>query len=145
MGTLITIVSLILFIVLYIFTSNTLSEYDTKEKIKIYFIVLVINLTITMLILTISSIGIHFNFPKMKGEVIKILLPIFIPINGIIYMPNLAKIINSVKSKEMSKEEAQRKLVKSIIVIAIIYIIEIIYLRNVQSGILEMEKQYIDL
>ena len=45
----------------------------------------------------------------------------------------------------MSKEEAQRKLVKSIIVIVIIYIIEIIYLRNVQSGILEMEKQYIDL
>ena len=53
MGTLITIVSLILFIVLYIFTSNRLSEYDTKEKIKIYFIGLVISLTITMLILTI--------------------------------------------------------------------------------------------
>ena len=59
-------------------------------------------------------------------------------------MPYFSKIINSVKAKEISKDDAQRKLIKSIIVIAIIYIIEIIYLRNVQTGILEMEKLYIN-
>lgn len=144
MGPLIAIVSIALFVVLFVFTINRLGEYETKQKIIIYIAGTVVSLIITMLIFGIVSLTIDYNNPETKQAITRMLMPIFIPINGIIYMPYFSKIINSVKAKEISKDDAQRKLIKSIIVIAIIYIIEIIYLRNVQTGILEMEKLYIN-
>ena len=44
----------------------------------------------------------------------------------------------------MKNPGTKKLIIIMIIVIAIIYIIEIIYLRNVQTGILEMEKLYIN-
>ena len=144
METLITIVSVALFVVLFVFTINRLEEYETKQKIIMYIVGIIVSLIITMLIFGIVSLTIDYNNPETKQAITRMLMPIFIPINGIIYMHYFSKIINSVKAKEISKDDAQRKLIKSIIVIAIIYIIEIIYLRNVQTGILEMEKLYIN-
>ena len=58
METLITIVSVALFVVLFVFTINRLEEYETKQKIIIYIAGTVVSLIITMLIFGIVSLTI---------------------------------------------------------------------------------------
>ena len=55
MGPLIAIVSIALFVVLFVFTINRLGEYETKQKIIIYIAGTVVSLIITMLIFGIVS------------------------------------------------------------------------------------------
>lgn len=136
MNTLITIISIILFLVLSIIVYNGLSEIDNKKKIIIFLIEIIICFVFTMILFNISSIGIEYPNSKSRGIAMKTLVAIFTPINGIILLPSVTRTINESQSGEINKEECKKRLKKSGIIFLVLLIIEFIYLKNIQNGIL---------
>lgn len=137
MDILVFMVSIMLFIAAIGITWNKLSEFEQQSKIKICIIGTIAILIITILVFALSSIKIEYVENSSKNAVGRILVMLFAPINGIICLPQLAKIINKVKAEEISKEEATKKLVRFLVIILVIFVIEAFYLNDIQAGIIE--------
>ena len=74
----------------------------------------------------------------MENEVSKILVLVFTPINGIAFMPILAKTMSRLKFDEIDSKEAVKQVLILLAVFIIICVIEVMYLRNIQLGIFEV-------
>lgn len=136
MNVLITIISIILFFVLGIIIYNGLNGIELKYKIIIFLIEILLCFVVTIILFNISSIGIEYPNSKSKTIAMKTLVLIFTPINGILLLPNVTRIINESKNEEITKEECVKKIKKFLITFIILIIIEFIYLKNTQNGIL---------
>lgn len=136
MNALISIISIILFIVLGIIIYNGLNGMDLKKKIIIFIFEIIVCLIFTMILFNISSLGIEYPNSQSRGIAMKILVTIFTPMNGIILLPNITRLINESQNGEIDKEECARKLKKTLIVFILLVIIEFVYLKNTQIGIL---------
>ena len=136
MNTIITVISIILFLVLSIIIYNGLNGMNQKKKIIIFFIEIIVCFVFTTILFNLSSIGIEYLNSKNKGIEMRTLVAIFTPINGIILLPNITRIINESQNGEINKEECKKRLKKSLIVFILLVIIEFVYLKNTQIGIL---------
>ena len=136
MNVLITIISIILFFVLGIIIYNGLNGIELKYKIIIFLIEILLCFVVTIILFNISSIGIEYPNSKSKTIAMKTLVLIFTPINGILLLPNVTRIINESKNEKITKEECVKKIKKFLITFIILIIIEFIYLKNTQNGIL---------
>lgn len=136
MNTIITVISIILFLVLSIIIYNGLNGMNQKKKIIIFFIEIIVCFVFTTILFNLSSIGIEYLNSKNKGIAMRTLAAIFTPINGIILLPNITRIINESQNGEINKEECKKRLKKSLIVFILLVIIEFVYLKNTQIGIL---------
>ena len=136
MNALISIISIILFIVLGIIIYNGLNGMDLKKKIIIFIFEIIVCLIFTMILFNISSLGIEYPNSQSRGIAMKILVTIFTPMNGIILLPNITRLINESQNGEIDKEECARKLKRTLIVFILLVIIEFVYLKNTQIGIL---------
>ena len=136
MNALISIISIILFIVLGIIIYNGLNGMDLKKKIIIFIFEIIVCLIFTMILFNISSLGIEYPNSQSREIALKILVTIFTPMNGIILLPNITRLINESQNGEIDKEECARKLKKTLIIFILLVIMEFVYLRNTQIGIL---------
>lgn len=136
MNALISMISIILFIVLGIIIYNGLNGMDLKKKIIIFIFEIIVCLIFTMILFNISSLGIEYPNSQSREIALKILVTIFTPMNGIILLPNITRLINESQNGEIDKEECARKLKKTLIIFILLVIIEFVYLRNTQIGIL---------
>ena len=134
MNALISVISIILFIVLGIIIYNGLNGMDLKKKIIIFIFEIIVCLIFTMILFNISSLGIEYPNSQSREIALKILVTIFTPMNGIILLPNITRLINESQNGEIDKEECARK--KTLIIFILLVIIEFVYLRNTQIGIL---------
>ena len=128
--------SIILFIVLGIIIYNGLNGMDLKKKIIIFIFEIIVCLIFTMILFNISSLGIEYPNSQSREIALKILVTIFTPMNGIILLPNITRLINESQNGEIDKEECARKLKKTLIIFILLVIMEFVYLRNTQIGIL---------
>ena len=136
MNALISIISIILFIVLGIIIYNGLNGMDLKKKIIIFIFETIVCLIFTMILFNISSLGIEYPNSQSREIALKILVTIFTPMNEIILLPNITRLINESQNREIDKEECARKLKKTLIIFILLVIMEFVYLRNTQIGIL---------
>lgn len=136
MNALISIISIILFIVLGIIIYNGLNGIDLKKKIIIFIFEIIVCLIFTMILFNISSLGIEYPNSQSRGIARRILVTIFTPMNGILLLPNITRLINESQNGEIDKEECTRKLKKTLIIFILLIIIEFVYLKNTQIGIL---------
>jgi hypothetical protein len=136
MNALISMISIILFIVLGIIIYNGLNGMDLKKKIIIFIFEIIVCLIFTMILFNISSLGIEYPNSQSREIALKILVTIFTPMNGIILLPNITRLINESQNGEIDKEECARKLKKTLIIFILLVIMEFVYLRNTQIGIL---------
>lgn len=138
MTSFIIIVVIALFIVLIGFTWYRLEAYEGLEK-TIYCVAgILISWLITSILFSISSKGMNYINLEVKNEISKILVLVFTPINGIIYMPYIAKIISKLKFDEIDSKEATKKIAILLVVFVVISFVEVAYLKNIQLGILEV-------
>ena len=138
MTSFIIIVVIALFIVLVGFTWYRLEAYEGMEKVIICVAGILISWLITSILFSISSNGMEYMNEDIKHEVSKILVLVFTPINGIASMPILAKIMSRIKFDEIDSKEAVKQILILGIVLIIIFVIEVMYLRNIQLGIFEV-------
>ena len=131
------IIIITLYAVLFFWTwNNTIEFEDTKQRIKYIIVGLVIILIITSLIFYISKIGIQYPNKEILKKVRQITIFLFIPINGFFIMPHIAKLISNIKKEEISDEKLKRKIKIISIVFILLIAVEIFYIRDFQSGII---------
>ena len=111
MGAVIYFIIFIIFATYIICTWNSTKEFD-NAFIRISYIVIgtLFIALFTFIFFLFSKIGIEYPKQEMVGQVRKIILLIFIPINGIVVLPQIANIISRVKNGNISKEDLQKKI-----------------------------------
>lgn len=100
MNALITIIAIILFLVLGIIIYNGLNGMDNKKKVIIFLVEIIACLIFTITLFNISSIGVDYPSEQNKKIAMKTLVAIFTPINGILLLPNITRIINESQNGE---------------------------------------------
>ena len=138
MTSFIIIVVIALFLVLVGFTIYRAEAYDGMERIVICVAGILISWLITSILFNLSSKGIEYASEEVEQEISKILVLVFTPINGIMFMPYIAKLMSKYKFDEITSNELTKKILLLIAIIIILFIIEVIYLKNIQLGILNV-------
>ena len=101
MNILIYLIIALLFCVLILWTWNNTKDYEsTVERIKYTAIGTIVIFLITLIYFTISKIGITYPKPEMIGQVRKIAVLVFTPINGFLSLPHIASLKMKIKLKE---------------------------------------------
>ena len=137
----ISIITIILFAVLGVYTWQRLGNIEKKTKIIYIVLGLLIVAFITLILFNISSTNIDYEKIEMKNDIGKMLVLIFTPVNALFLMPSFAKILNEIKNNEIEKEKLKFRILKILIIFVIVLIIEYNYLVNTQIGILEIYKK----
>ena len=91
---------------------------------------------ITLIVFQISKSGVVYQKVEMQKDIQNILVMIFTGINGIIVMPQIARMLDKINEGETEKNV----LTKTLVILAIIFIICLIlengYMKDIQKGIL---------
>ena len=132
------IVVIALFMVLLGFTWYRLEAYEGMEKVIICVVGILLCWGITTILFSISSNGMNYINDEVENEISKILVLVFTPINGIVFMPYVAQIMSKVKFDEINKQEAIKKILILCVILLAIFFLEIKYLENIQLGILNV-------
>lgn len=136
--TLIVIIIVAIYIILIAWTWQSLGTIEKTKKTAFIFIGSIIMYLLTLIIFNISKNGVDYQNINVQGAVRNILVAIFTGINGIVTMPQLAKILEKINENEIDKKIASRRF----LIIAIIFIICIIfecgYMKDTQKGILNI-------
>ena len=127
-----------LFAVLLFWTWNNEKNFkENSDKIIFMIIGLIVLGIITLILFNISKSGIEYPNKEILNEVRKIALLIFIPINGYLSLPHIATLKYEI-DEGTDDEKTKRKIIILGIVIIVAIIIEIVYLKDFQNGIINM-------
>lgn len=129
----------ILFIAYIMWTLNNAKEFASSGT-KILFLIIgtIIISLVTLILFSISKLGVVYPKTQMVGAVRKIILLVFVPINGLIILPQIANVVGKVKKDKITPDEFQRKAIIMLVIIIAIVIIECIYFKNIQTGIINV-------
>ena len=129
----------LLIIVYFISSWKSTKDFENIATRISYVAIGTIFVTIlTLILFGISRIGIEYPKQEMIGEVRKIILLAFVPINGFVILTQFSSIAANIKSGILSKDELNRRIkILSIICIALI-VLECFYLKNIQNGLIQI-------
>ena len=129
----------LLFVVYIVWTWNSTKEFENNLlRISFIFVGTLFITLLTLILFWISKIGVEYPKKEMIGEVRKIILLSFIPINGFIILTQTASIFLLAKSGMVSKEDMQKKIKRLVIIFIILIVIEAIYFKNIQNGMIKI-------
>ena len=127
-----------LLIVVYVtWTWNSTEKFEnTSTRIAFLIIGTLFVILLTFILFLISKIGVDYPQQEMIGEIRKIILLVFVPINGFLILPHVARIVINKQDKKASTKDLQKKVKRLFIIIIILIILECIYFKDIQTGIL---------
>ena len=129
----------VLFIIYIVCVWNSTKEFETLLMRISFLIVGTIFITIlTLILFWISKIGISYPKREMIGEVRKIILLSFIPINGFITLTQASTIFSQAKSGMVSKEDMEKKIKRLLIIFIALIIFDAFYFKNIQNGMIRI-------
>ena len=129
----------ILFVVYIIWSWRSTEEFETPIMRILYIVIgTAFIIFVNLILFYISKIGITYPKEEMIGETRKIILLIFTPINGFVVLTQFASIFTKIKSGIISKEEMSKKLKIIFVIIAVLIILECIYFKNIQNGLIDV-------
>ena len=134
----ITIISIIILLLLISWVWNNLSGVEKHIKIAYIIIGIIVEYIITLIIFNISKKGIQYPNIEMIKQVRNVLVNLFTPLNGLIIMPYIAKLLGNIMYNEIEQEEFKTKFIVCVVIFIILLIIECMYLKNIQNGILHV-------
>ena len=130
---------IVLFIIYIVCAWNSTKDFETILMRISFILVGTIFITIlTLILFWISKIGITYPKKEMIGEVRRIILLSFIPINGFITLTQASTIFIQAKSGMVSKDDMQKKIKRLAIVFIILIAFEAIYFKNIQNGMIKI-------
>ena len=130
---------IILFTIYIIFVWNSTKEFENTLIRVSYILIGTLFITIlTLILFWISKIGVTYPKKEMIGEVRRIILLSFIPINGFVTLTQSASIFAQAKSGMVSKEDMQKKIKRLVIIFIILIVFEAIYFKNIQNGMIRI-------
>ena len=138
--TIILIIIAVLFLVLIGWCWNSLGPIEKQDKIKYIIIGLILTYIMTVIIYSISKIGIQYESKDTMKMIRVIFQLLFAIVNGYILLPYTFKRIEQIKNNTIGEEKLKRSIIILLIVIVALFIFEIMYLGNIQQEILNMKK-----
>lgn len=135
---LIIIIIIAIYAVSIAWTWHNLGTIDKIKKIAVIIIGNIIMYVITIIIFNISKSGIDYNNIDLQTAVKNIIVSIFTGINGIIIIPQAAKILEKIKENEIDKNTALKRFSIILIVFILCIIFECGYIKDTQKGILNI-------
>lgn len=129
----------ILFVAYITWTLNNAKEFASTGTKALFLIIgtIIISL-VTLILFSISRAGIAYPKPEMVGAVRRMILLVFVPINGLIILPQIANVVGRIKKDKITQEEFKRKAIIMLVIIIAIVIIECIYFKRIQTGIMNL-------
>ena len=129
----------LLFVVYIVWTWNSTKEFE-DQKIRIAYLLVgtLFIAMVTLIIFLVSKIGVSYPKKEMIGQVQKIVLLVFTPINGFVVLTQFSSVFQQIRSGMVSKDKMEKKIKRLLIIFAILIIIECIYFKNVQYGIIKI-------
>lgn len=135
---LIIIIIMAIYLLLIVWTWQSLGNVDKTKKIIVIFIGVIISYIITLIIFNLSKIGIDYGNITTKDMMRTLLVSIFTGINGIIILPYISKMLGKINDGEIDKDIVTKKLIIFVIIFAICMFCECRYLKNVQKGMINI-------
>ena len=135
---LIIIVIIAIYAVSFAWTWPNLGAIDKLKKIAVIIIGNIIMYIITIIIFNISKSGIDYNNVELQTAVSNTIVSIFTGINGIIVIPQIAKILEKIKENEIDRNLALKRFAIILIVFILCIIFEGGYIKDTQKGILNI-------
>ena len=136
---LINFIIVVLFIIYIVCAWNSTKEYENiLIRISFVFVGTLFIAMLTFVLFLISKIGVEYPKKEMIGEVRRIILLSFIPINGFLILTQSASIFAQAKSGMVSKEDMQKKIKRLAIIFIVLIVFEAIYFKNIQNGMIRI-------
>ncbi len=134
------IIKFLIFILFVTYIVSTWKSTIDFEGIPVRVLYILIGtlaiLVLTLIFFAFSKIGVNYPKQEMVGEVRNWILLIFVPLNGFIILPQIARLIGLIKAEETTKEDFQKKVRRFLIIFIILIIFECIYFKSIQNGII---------
>lgn len=137
------IVEIIIYLVFIAWTWQNLGTIEKKKKVIFILVGTIVIYGITWIICPKSEIYIEVPTQDLLQESIQkkiqnTLITIFTGVNGIILLPQMGKICDSIKEDEIKKEKVKKKILIWMIIFVVCAIFENGYMRDTQKGILKV-------
>ncbi len=142
--TIITITTVILFIILIIWSWHSLEDIEKTTKILYLIVEIAITLIITYVIFIISQGNIQYPSEEIEKSIRTTLILLFAGVNGCILVPYTSKILAKVKQNEIDSKELRRKILIILVLIILIVLVEKNYMADTQDGILKVFNQLME-
>ena len=142
--TIITITTVILFIILIIWSWHSLEDIEKTTKILYLIVEIAITLIITYVIFIISQGNIQYPSEEIEKSIRTTLILLFAGVNGCILVPYTSKILAKVKQNEIDSKELRRKILIILVLIILILLVEKNYMADTQDGILKVFNQLME-
>ncbi len=136
--TLIYIIIVAMYLILIAWTWQSLGNIEKRKKVVYIILGILLLFIITLIIFNISKNNVEYQKETIKNAVRNLLVLLFTAVNGIIFIPYVARILNKVEENEIEKEKLKIKAIVFIIVFVICVVIECGYLENIQNGIINI-------
>ena len=138
--TIILIIIAVLFLVLIGWCWNSLGSIEKQDKIKYIIVGLILTYIMTIIIYSISKIGIQYESKETMKMIRAIFQLLFTIVNGYMLLPYTFKNIEQIKNNTIKEEKIKKSIIILLIIIVLIFIFESMYLGNIQQEILNMKK-----
>lgn len=136
--TAILMIVIVLLLVLIGWMWTSLGSIEKKTKVICMIIGVIAIYVVTFIIYNISKIGITYEDKSVMNIIRNVFVILFTIINGYIILPYIFKKLDQINNEEIEKEKLVRSIIILLIIIVIVTIFEVIYLGNIQQGILNM-------
>ena len=134
--TVIRIIELIIFSISCVIVYHNTNSFEPKKRIIYIIIGMFIMYGITSLICVMKSDGIKVNNKDAINDTLSVIKMIFTPINGVIFLAPLGRIVGKAHDSIISTDSAGKRILVLIIIFAIIMIFETNYIGNFISNLL---------
>ncbi len=134
------IISIVIYLINIAWTWKSLGDLAKSKKAAFIVIGLVVIYIITTIVFFISQNGVQYENEESIGTIKNVLVAIFAGINGIILLPQMAKILDNAKEGKIEKNQLRNRIILWLVVLLICLIFECGYMKDTQEGILEIYK-----
>lgn len=115
---------------------KSLGKIETKNKIVISAIGILLMYIILYIIYNIASNGVDEKIVTASRQII---IFTFLPINIICMITPIAMQLRKLKQEEIDEDKFKRKIILFVIISIIIFIFECMYIKDIQTGIAKFE------
>ena len=133
-------ISIVMYLINIAWTWKNLGELEKSKKVIFIVIGLVAIYIITTIVFFISQKGVQYENEESMRTIKNVLVAVFAGINGIVLLPQMAKILDNAKEGEMEKNQLINRIILWIIILLICLIFECGYMKDTQGGIIEIYK-----
>ena len=133
------VIALIIYFINIAWTWKSLGEIEKSQKVIFIIVGLLILFIITLITFNISAKNIPYQHQEETNTIRNLLVSIFTGINGIIIMPQLAKILEKAKNGDLEKNQIRNRIILWIAILVICLIFECGYMKDTQQGIVNIQ------